>query len=354
MISSDCLNILIFGKMSDLKLSMKLEPICSISLIENILVLRGGNGPEINKVVYADIPDTKIIRDICRFLKGIELGKKFKTKIVISYYLVPHGIIGYFVSRIIGAKCCISIIGDLLYHLNTPIIGRLYLKILKNSDFITVTGVKSKEILIGKGVENDRIFILPNVINMDKYTYNGASKKEYDISFIGRLTYVKRLDIFFRIISELVKSFPELKMAIIGDGEELDKSKLLVSDLSLDGNVEFLGFRKDINGLLNKTKVLLLTSESEGMPSVIIEALACGVPVVSSNVGDIEDIIQDGENGFLIDRFDNVNDYIDKITKLLSDKKVYKKMSEESLKVRNIHSVENASRIWEEIFSKVA
>jgi len=351
--SSDCLNVLIFGKMSDLKLSMKLEPIYTISAIDNIVVLRGGKGPEINKVLYANVPDTKIIRDICRFFKGIKLGKKFKTKIVISYYLVPHGIIGYFVSRIIGAKCCISIIGDLLYHLNTPLIGKFYLKILKSSDFITVTGIKSKRILIDKGVEGNRIFILPNVINMDEYKYKD-SKKEYDVSFIGRLTYVKRLDIFFGVISELVKEMPETKVAMVGDGEELEKCKTLVKELSLEGNVEFLGFRKDINQLINKSKILLLTSESEGMPSVIIEAMACGVPVVSSNVGDIGDIIKDGENGFLIDKFDNVNEYISKIKKLLTDKKVYKKMSEESLKVRSVHSVENASRIWKEIFSKVA
>jgi len=77
------------------------------------------------------------------------------------------------------------------------------------------------------------------------------------------------------------------------------------------------------------------------------------VPVVSSDVGDIGDIVVDGKNGFLVEKFDDVSSYRDRIIKILSDKKVYKKMSEESLKVRNIHSVDNASRIWKEIFSKV-
>jgi len=352
LISSDCLNVLIFGKMSDLKLSMKLEPIYAIPTIENIIVLRGGNGPEINKVIYANIPETKILRDICRFVKGVNLGRKFKTKIVISYYLIPHGIIGYFVSRTIGAKCCISIIGDLLYHLDTPFLGKLYLKILKSSDFITVTGIKSKRILIDKDVDENKIFIMPNVINTDEYKCEG-SRKEYDISFIGRLTYVKRLDIFFKVISEVSKEIPGLKVAMIGDGEDIEKCISLVKDLFLNDNVEFLGFRKDITQLINKTKVLLLTSESEGMPSAIIEAMACGVPVVSSDVGDIGDIVVDGKNGFLVEKFDDVSSYRDRIIKILSDKKVYKKMSEESLKVRNIHSVDNASRIWKEIFSKV-
>ncbi|HOT84889.1 MAG TPA: glycosyltransferase family 4 protein [Methanofastidiosum sp.] len=346
------MNVLIFGKMSDLKLSMKLEPIYTIPTIENIIVLRGGNGPEINKVIYANIPETKILRDICRFFKGINLGRKFKTKIVISYYLIPHGIIGYFVSRAIGAKCCISIIGDLLYHLDTPFLGKLYLKILKSSDFITVTGIKSKRILIDKDVDENKIFIMPNVINTDEYKCEG-SRKEYDISFIGRLTYVKRLDIFFKVISEVSKEIPGLKVAMIGDGEDIEKCISLVKDLFLNDNVEFLGFRKDITQLINKTKVLLLTSESEGMPSAIIEAMACGVPVVSSDVGDIGDIVVDGKNGFLVEKFDDVSSYRDRIIKILSDKKVYKKMSEESLKVRNIHSVDNASRIWKEIFSKV-
>lgn len=340
--------------MSDLKLSMKLEPIYTIPSIKNIIVLRGGKGPKIKKVIYANVPETKIIRDFFRFSKGITLGKKYKTKLVISYYLVPHGIIGYYVSRVIGAKCCISVIGDLLYHLNASFIGGFYLKILKNSDFITVTGKKSKKILIENGINEKKIYILPNVINMDEYRYDNTIEKEYDISFIGRLTYVKRLDIFFRVISEVVKEMPKLKVAMIGDGEDLEKAKSLVKEFNLENNVEFLGFRDDIKVLLNKTKVLLLTSESEGMPSVIIEAMACGVPIVTSDVGDIGDIVDDGQNGFLIDKFDDVSSYKDRIIKILSDKKVYKKMSEESLKVRNVHSVENASKIWEEIFSKVA
>ena len=340
--------------MSDLKLSMKLEPIYKIPFIDKIIILRGGKGPKISKVTYANVPDTKIIRDFYRFFKGIALGKKYNTKIVISYYLVPHGIIGYYVSKFIGAKCCISIIGDLLYHLRAQFLGGFYLKILNNSDFITVTGAKSKKILIENGITEEKIYILPNVINMDEYRYDNTIVKEYDISFIGRLTYVKRLDIFFKVISEVVKEIPELKVAMIGDGEEIEKCRSLVKDLSLNDNVEFLGFRKDINQLINKTKILLLTSESEGMPSVIIEAMACGVPVVSSDVGDIGDIIQDGKNGFLVEKYDDVSSYRDRIIKILSDKKVYKKMSEESLKVRNIHSVENASRIWKEIFSKVA
>ncbi|KYC45396.1 MAG: Trehalose synthase [Candidatus Methanofastidiosum methylothiophilum] len=340
--------------MSDLKLSMKLEPIYRISSIEKIIVLRGGEGPEINKVIYSNIPNTKIIRDILRFFNGIILGKKYKTSLVISYYLVPHGILGYYVSRIIGAKFCISIIGDLLYHINTPFLGKFYLRVLRNSDFITVTGAKSKEILMHNCVEEDKIFILPNVINMNDYVCDSVTEKEYDISFIGRLTYVKRLDIFFKVISEVVKEIPWIKVAIIGDGEDLEKYKSLVKELSLDKNVIFLGFRKNINELINKSKILLLTSESEGMPSVIIESMACGVPVISSDVGDIGDIVQDGKNGFLIEKYDDVDAYKDKIIKILSDKKVYKKMKEESLKVRNIHSVENASKIWEQIFSKVA
>jgi len=340
--------------MSDLKLSMKLEPIYKIPSIDKIIVLRGGEGPSIKKVIYASIPDAKILRDIFRFFKGIKLGKSHKTKLVISYYLVPHGIIGYYVSKIIGAKFCISIIGDLLYHLNSRFLGGFYLRILKNSDFITVTGVKSRKILIEKGVNKNRIFILPNVINMDEYSCDSTVDKEYDISFIGRLTYVKRLDIFFRVIFEVVKEIPGLKIAMIGEGEDLEKCKSRVKELSLDNNVLFLGFRKDINQLINKSKILLLTSESEGMPSVIIEAMACGVPVISSDVGDIGDIIEDGQNGFLIDKYGDVNSYKDKILKILLDKKVYKKISDESLKVRGIHSVENASKVWKEIFSKVA
>ena len=81
--------------------------------------------------------------------------------------------------------------------------------------------------------------------------------------------------------------------------------------------------------------------------------MSCGIPSVVSNVGDISDVIIDGENGFIIDDYRDVDGFVKAITKLLSDDKLYKQIQKNALEVRNIYSVKNATKVWKKIFTKL-
>ena len=88
---------------------------------------------------------------------------------------------------------------------------------------------------------------------------------------------------------------------IIGDGEDLEKLKNMTKDLGLESKVRFLGYRNEIQEFMVKSNVLILTSKMEGIPITIIEAFANKLPVISTAVGGVLEMIVNGENGVLFD-----------------------------------------------------
>jgi glycosyltransferase involved in cell wall biosynthesis len=119
--------------------------------------------------------------------------------------------------------------------------------------------------------------------------------------FVGRLEQVKRVDLAVASLQYLRESLKRFHLIIAGDGTQRSTLEELVKVHGL-GNVTFLGHVQHIElpALYNMADVLLLPSEMEGIPMVILEALACGTPVVASKVGGVPDVIQDGVNGMTL------------------------------------------------------
>lgn len=129
-----------------------------------------------------------------------------------------------------------------------------------------------------------------------KRTTDGAA----NLLYVGRLSRVKRVDIIIRAAHILAQTRP-LTLYIVGRGEELEK----LQDVSRIGQatVVFTGakFGLDLAGMYREADVTVLASEDEGLPTTIVESLACGTSVVAPNVGGISRLIQDGVNGWLVD-----------------------------------------------------
>lgn len=125
----------------------------------------------------------------------------------------------------------------------------------------------------------------------------GITHDQIVITYLGRITRIKRPDRFSEVVINLVKSDKNILFLIVGSGDL--ESDLKTSLSSVAENVKFLGWRTDIENILGATDILLLTSDNEGTPISIIQAALAGVPTVSTNVGSIKEIITNGENGFL-------------------------------------------------------
>ena len=122
------------------------------------------------------------------------------------------------------------------------------------------------------------------------------------VGILGRLAPIKRHDVYLRAAAQIRETCPDAHFVVIGEGETLDQTKRVAASLGLAGRVHFLGWRAhgDLPALLSDLDVLANTSDNEGMPVSLIEAMAAGTPVVATAAGGTVSVIDDGVTGSLV------------------------------------------------------
>lgn len=156
------------------------------------------------------------------------------------------------------------------------------------------------------------INLLREKIKQDNARYN------YDIIYIGRLTEQKDPFRLLRVLQIVKNKRPFVKIAIIGKGELENELKAYSEELGLQNNVCFLGFMENPSKILADSKVMVLTSKWEGMPMVVLEALALNIPIISTPADGICDLVKNDINGFLSN---DDNELAQKIIETLDKKK---------------------------------
>jgi sugar transferase (PEP-CTERM/EpsH1 system associated) len=117
---------------------------------------------------------------------------------------------------------------------------------------------------------------------------------------VGRLAAVKNYALLLRAFAPLAARWPGSTLTLVGDGPERASLEKLTAELRIGGNVQFLGFRSDIDELLAQSDVFVLASLSEGIPMSILEAMKSGLSVVATRVGGVPATVVDGETGILV------------------------------------------------------
>ncbi len=167
--------------------------------------------------------------------------------------------------------------------------------------------------IIGKRMRDDfrvphnKIRLIPRGVNLEEFKLRPAStepkKKEIVVGMIGRLTSIKGHPLFLKAMAGVTRVFPNVKIQIIGDAPKpqyKEELAMLTRRLGLSHCVEFLGTRYDIPELLSHMSVLVVPSVGEeAFGRVVIEAGACGVPVVATRIGGLVDIIEHEKEGLL-------------------------------------------------------
>ena len=123
---------------------------------------------------------------------------------------------------------------------------------------------------------------------------------KFIITSVGRITRLKGYQYLIRAMPAILHQLPEAELWLIGDGPELPHLKRIAKKLGVNGKIRFLGQQQNVSDWLQKTDVFVLPSQVEAMPTVILEAMACGVPVIASNLPGLQDIISDGRTGWLV------------------------------------------------------
>ncbi|MDA3793507.1 MAG: glycosyltransferase, partial [Elusimicrobia bacterium] len=143
---------------------------------------------------------------------------------------------------------------------------------------------------------------------------------ELDLKHKDYLTFIK---VAQRIIKD--KPFQEIKFYIAGKGKDKDKIKNYIRKKGLENHIKMEGFIDDIRTFYSKLDILLHTARFEGLGSVIIQAMASGLPVVATRTGGIPEIIEDGKNGFLAEKT-NERDVAKKLKILIGNPKIREKI----------------------------
>jgi glycosyltransferase involved in cell wall biosynthesis len=128
----------------------------------------------------------------------------------------------------------------------------------------------------------------------------GVAPDRFVVSTVGRLTEIKRHDLFLDMARQVAARVPAVEFLIVGDGELRRDLESQAAALGIGGQVRFLGWRTDLRTIYGATDVFVLTSRNEGTPVALIEALASGVPGVSTDVGGVRDVVADGETGLVV------------------------------------------------------
>ncbi|MCS7093309.1 MAG: glycosyltransferase [Patescibacteria group bacterium] len=164
---------------------------------------------------------------------------------------------------------------------------------------------------------------------------------------VTRLTTVQKDPVTLLKAFTLVKEkFPKASLLFLGDGPEKEKLKKIAKELRIEKNTQFLGFVKNPLAYLRRSDVFVLSSKSEGTSVSLVEAQACGIPIVATDcpVGP-KWILKNGKAGILV----KVGDWEDmgkKIIKLLSNKSLAKKLAQEGLKASSRFSYDNFKKKW--------
>lgn len=221
---------------------------------------------------------------------------KFHSDIIIAEYAYFSGLIGVIAAKISRKKCVIYSVGsDLKINSRSLVGANLISWVLKNSSGTICVSKDLENIAKLLGAKNT--IAIPPPLDFSDYSEKNF-RKDWEIISVAALKPVKALSYLITAMEHL----NDIKLAIIGDGPERENLKALSLNLGLNNRVFFFGQvdHSMIWNYLQRAEVFVLPSLSEGTPRAILEAMACGLPIVATNVGGIPEVITDGVNGFLV------------------------------------------------------
>jgi glycosyltransferase involved in cell wall biosynthesis len=170
----------------------------------------------------------------------------------------------------------------------------------------------------------------------------------------GRLSAQKGFDRLLRAAPAILRAAPTARFVFVGDGELRTELERQAAELGVQGNVHWLGFRKDVPALLPAFDVLAMPSVFEGLPLVLLEAFAAGLPAVAHAVDGIPEVIDDGVNGFLT-RPDDTAELAERIARVLVDRELAERLSRAArAKAVTEFTVERMARETAAVYGAVA
>jgi N-acetyl-alpha-D-glucosaminyl L-malate synthase BshA len=258
--------------------------------------------------------------------KMVEVAEYEDLDLLHVHYAIPHASSAYLAKQMLKGKKDLKIITTLhgtditLVGLEPSFLPLVKFSIEKSDGVTAVSRFLKEKTLTNYNIEKD-IEVIPNFIdtNIYKPISNSEFKKyiapngEKILMHTSNFRPVKRVPDTIKIFEQVFKEIPS-KLVLVGDGPERSDCEKLCRQINLCEHVKFLGKQDGLVDILNAADVFLIPSQSESFGLAALEAMACGVPVVSSSVGGLPELVKHNDSGFIAEIGD-----IDRMSKYVID-----------------------------------
>lgn len=294
--------------------------------------------------------------------KIVDMVKVHQIDVLHVHYAIPHAYAGYMAKKMLHEEGIELPIVTTLHGTDITLVGsHPFYKTavtfsINKSDAVTSVSQSLKEDTQRLFNTKKDITVIPNFIDLDKYTPTTkncqrdllAMPDERVITHISNFRSVKRIPDVIHIFNAIQKEIPS-KLMMIGEGPEREKAEQLCTELNIENKVVFLGNSNEVNKILCFSDLFLLPSETESFGLSALEAMASGVPVVSSNSGGLPEVNINGVSGFLspVGDIKSMSQNAIHILKNKTNLEVFKKGAKSTALKFDIHQIVPA---YEEIY----
>ncbi|HET6243384.1 MAG: N-acetyl-alpha-D-glucosaminyl L-malate synthase BshA [Bacteroidetes bacterium] len=297
--------------------------------------------------------------------KLVDVVKYEKLDLLHVHYAIPHASAAYMAKQILATEGIKIPVVTTLHGTDITLVGKdasfepVITFAINQSDAVTAVSESLKKDTFQHFKITRPIHVIPNFINLQQYSYpfSEASKKKYAplgqkiIIHISNFRPVKRVEDVLRIFDKIRKEIPA-KLLLVGDGPERHKIEALCRELNTCNEVVFLGKVKATEQVLSIADLFLLTSESESFGLAALEAMASGVPVVSTNTGGIPEVNVNGYSGFLSNVGD-VDNMAENAISILGNEKKLEEFKKNAVNQARNFEISKILPLYEKVYEQV-
>ena len=288
-----------------------------------------------------------------------------KLDILHVHYAIPHASAAYLAQQILKEKGIRIPFITTLHGTDITLVGKdkSFLPVVEfsinKSDGVTAVSHSLKKDTLDSFQIHNEIEVIHNFINLKRFLKIEkphfrklvAQDNERILIHISNFRKVKRAEDVIKMFNFLVREIPS-KLLMVGDGPERQKCEELCRDLKICDNVKFLGKQEAVEELFAISDLMILPSESESFGLAALEAMACQVPVVSSNAGGLPELIVEDENGYMCDVGD-VSSMAEVAKKILSSDHTLSEFKKNAYKTAQKFDIEVILPQYENLYKKV-
>ena len=297
--------------------------------------------------------------------KLVDMVKLYKIELLHVHYAIPHAYAGYMAKQMlkdegIDIPMVTTLHGtDITLVGNHPFYKPAVTFSINKSDYVTSVSQSLKEDTLKLFNIKKEIEVIPNFIELNKNLKESdapcqrsvmARENERIITHISNFRIVKRIPDVIKIFYNIQKEIPS-KLMMVGDGPEKEKAEYLCRELGIEDKVIFFGNSNEIDKILCLTDLFLLPSETESFGLAALEAMACKVPVISSNSGGLPEVNFEGISGYLSD-VGNIEEMAENALKILKDDVILEEFKENAFSVAKKFDIKNILPLYEALYQK--